>query len=162
MVRLDIIATAYRSTAFTTHVFRLDSQLCIDIATDLHTVYLDWLQAAHESKSKCAWKCRSTELGDTLRGRDRATWHMTLEAVIEHIWRFTWRPWLCELAGLNLTGLEIHMHAVIKRVWRSTWRPWSGECGDTLGCRDRASLDEDFAVVNGRVHLVLSVNSWVS
>ena len=38
LVRLEIIATIYRSTIVKTHVFSLYSHLCIYIATDLHTV----------------------------------------------------------------------------------------------------------------------------
>jgi len=61
-VRLEIIATTYRSTIVKTHVFRLYSHLCnyvsiylcIYIATHLHTIYLDWLQAVLESNSSCA------------------------------------------------------------------------------------------------------------
>jgi len=48
LVRLEIIATTYRSTIFKTHVFSLYPHLCIYIATHLHTVYLDWLQAVLE------------------------------------------------------------------------------------------------------------------
>jgi len=62
LVRLEIIATTYRSTIFKTHVFSLYSHLCIYvsmylciyIATHLHTVYLDWLQAVLERNSRCA------------------------------------------------------------------------------------------------------------
>ena len=32
-----------------THGFSLDYDLCIYVATDRHTVYLDWLQAKLES-----------------------------------------------------------------------------------------------------------------
>ena len=46
LVRLEIVATTYRSTIFKTHVFSLYSHLYIDIATHLHTVYLDWLQGS--------------------------------------------------------------------------------------------------------------------
>ena len=48
-VRLEIIATTHRSTIFKTHLFSLYSHLCIYIATRLHPVYLDWLQAVLES-----------------------------------------------------------------------------------------------------------------
>jgi len=53
LVCLDIIATTYRSTICKTHVFSLYSDLCIYIATHLHTVYLDWLHAVLESNSRC-------------------------------------------------------------------------------------------------------------
>jgi len=54
LVRLEIIATTYRSTICKTDVFSLYSHLCIYIATHLHTVYLVWLQAVLESNSRCA------------------------------------------------------------------------------------------------------------
>jgi len=54
LVCLEIIATTYRLTIFETHVFSLYSHLCIYIATRLHMVYLDCLQAVLESKSRCA------------------------------------------------------------------------------------------------------------
>jgi len=50
--------------------------LCIYIATHLHTVYLDWLQAVIESNVKCAWKWQSNELSDILRCCDRASLEM--------------------------------------------------------------------------------------
>jgi len=54
LVRLEIIATTYHSTIFKTHAFSLYSHLGIYIATHLHTVCLDWLQAVLESNSRCA------------------------------------------------------------------------------------------------------------
>ena len=36
---------------------------------------------------------------------------------------------------------EIHFEAVIERVWRCNWRPRLSELTDTLGGRDRASLE---------------------
>jgi hypothetical protein len=50
--RLEIIATTHCSMIFKTHVFSLYSHLCIYIATHLHTVYLDWLQAVFDSNSR--------------------------------------------------------------------------------------------------------------
>jgi hypothetical protein len=60
-VHLEIIATTFRTTIVKTHVFRLyfhlcnyvSVYLCIYIATHLHTIYLDWLQAVLESNSRC-------------------------------------------------------------------------------------------------------------
>jgi len=113
---------------------------CINIATHLHTVYLDWLQAVLERNSRCAWKWWSSELRDTLWGRERDTSEMHLEAVIERIWRYSWRPWLSELRsalqGHDWGSLEMHLEAMI--VW--TWRPKSSECGDRLGGCDWGSL----------------------
>jgi len=92
LVRLEIIATTYCSMTVKTHVFSLYSHLyiyvsmypciyisiylCIYIATDLHTIYLDWLQSVIESNSWCAWKSRSSEHRDTLRGHDGARLEM--------------------------------------------------------------------------------------
>jgi hypothetical protein len=61
-VRLEIVATTYYSMIVKTHVFRLYSHLsnyvsmylCIYIATHLHTIYLDWLQAVYQKNSRCA------------------------------------------------------------------------------------------------------------
>jgi len=134
--------------------------LCIYIATHLHKIYLDWLQAVLGSNSRCPWKWRSSELRDTLRGRDRVSLEMHfggrdrasleihLEATIERVWRCNWRAWSSdfgdELGGRNRASLEIHLEAVfervwrctleavIERVWRCTWRPWSCDFANAL------------------------------
>ena len=51
---LEIIATTHRSTSFNTHVFSLYADRRIYIATNLHMVYLDWLQAVLQSNSRSA------------------------------------------------------------------------------------------------------------
>ena len=33
-----------------------------------------------------------SESGDTLGGRDRASWEMRLQIMIQLVWRYTWRP----------------------------------------------------------------------
>ena len=52
---------------------------------------------------------------------------MHLEAVIERVWRCTWRPGLSELrdafGGRDRVNSEVHLEAVIERVWRCTERP---------------------------------------
>jgi len=141
-VHLEIIATTYCLTIIKTDVFSLHSYRCINIATHLHWVYLDWLQAEFESNSRCTWRWQSCEL------------HNTLEIVIEWVWRWTWRQWLCQLEGCNQARLEIylksceqasvavfagrqysseskemHFEAIIKLVW-----------GCTCGGHDRANL----------------------
>jgi hypothetical protein len=86
------------------------------------------------------------ELRDALGGRDHSNSEMHLEAVIEEVWRCTWRRWSCEfggrgrvslelhfeaqierlrdgLGGANQASLEIHSEAVIRRVWRCTRSP---------------------------------------
>ena len=87
--------------------------LCIYIATHLHTLYLDWLQAVLDSNSRCDWKWRSSELRDIHRGRDQVTLEMHLEVVIERIWRYISRPWWSELwdalRDRDWASLEVHL-----------------------------------------------------
>jgi len=59
---------------------------------------------------------------------------MHLEAVIERIWRYTWRPRSSELRD----ALRNHDRA---RLQMDLWRPWLSKFGDTLGGHDRASLE---------------------
>jgi len=99
------------------------------------------------------WRCTwSSELRDILRGRDRASLEMHLEAVIERIWRYTWRQWSSELRDAlrdpDRASLEMDLESVIERVWRYTWRPWSSEFGDVLAGNDRARLEEDLQAVD--------------
>jgi len=51
---------------------------------------------------------------------------MHLEAVIERVWRCTWRLRSSELrdalGGRDQTSLEIHLEGVIERDWTSIWR----------------------------------------
>jgi len=71
------------------------------------------------------------------------------KAVIEQVWRCTWRPWWCELGGHNWASLEIHSEAVIEQAWRyeqgghehAKWRPKSSEFEDSLGGSDQASME---------------------
>ena len=56
-----------------------------------------------------------------------------LEAVIECVCKWTWRP--------SLREDGIHFEAMVDRVWRYTWRPSSCQFGDTLGGCDRAGLE---------------------
>jgi hypothetical protein len=53
---------------------------------------------------------------------------MPLEAVINHNWRYTRRPWSCEfgdtLGGRVWLNLEIYSKIVIESVWRCTWTRW--------------------------------------
>jgi len=62
---------------------------------------------------------------------------MHMEAVIERVWRCTWRPSSSEFGGSSHLGVKIHLEAVIERVWRCTWRPSSCE----LVARDRANVE---------------------
>ena len=67
------------------------------------------------------------EFGDAPGGRDRASLEIHLEAMIERVWRYTWRPRSSEfgdtVAGHNRANLEIHFEAAIELVWRCTCRP---------------------------------------
>ena len=44
-----------------------------------------------------------------LPGHGRAN----LEAVLKRVWRCTWQPWSCELAGHDQASLTMHLEAVI-------------------------------------------------
>ena len=170
LVRLEIIATTYCSTIFKTHVFSLYSHLCIYIATHLHTVYQHWLKTVLEINSRWAWRWWSSEVRDTLWGRDRESFEMHLEVVIRCFWRYTWTPWSSKLAGCDRASMEIHMDAVMEGVcrctsrlqsselrdalwnrdkvnWRLTWRPWSCE----LAGHNRASLEIHLEAMMERV-----------
>jgi len=59
--------------------------LSINIATHLHTLYLDCLRAVLDSNSRSAWKWWWSELRQILRGRDWASLEMLLEVGIECI-----------------------------------------------------------------------------
>jgi len=138
------------------------------IATYLHTVYLDWQHAMIVGNSRCTWRWRSSELSDTLRGHDRASSEMHLEAEMEWTEGCTGRPWSSELemhleteiewthictwrlwssefgdaiGDRERVNSEMHWEAVIERVWRCTWRPRWSELRDALWGRDRASLE---------------------
>jgi len=74
---------------------------------------------------QCFTTSWSSEFRDALQGRNPARVEIHMEAVIEWVWRCTWRPWSCELGGRDRASVEIHLQAVIERVWRCTWRPWS-------------------------------------
>ena len=87
----------------------------------------------------------SSELRDALRGHDRASLEIHLEAVIERVWRCTGRPWQSgvgdALGGRDRAIVQMHLEAKIERVWRCIWRPRSTEFGDAIGGRDRVTLE---------------------
>ena len=119
--------------------------LCIYIATNQQTVYLDWLQAVLESNSRCARKWRLSELRDALGGRDRVSLEMHWQAEVKWTDRCTWRPWSIEfghaLGGRDRVNSEMYFVAVIERVWTCTWRPRWNEFRDALWGRDWVSLE---------------------
>jgi len=51
---------------------------------------------------------------------------MQLEAIIERLWRCTWRPRLSEfgdaLGGRDQASLKMYLQAVIEGIWTSTGR----------------------------------------
>jgi len=62
-------------------------------------------------------------------------------AVIERIWRYTWRPWSCKHGGHDWVSLKMqwgvhdcaNMEAVIKRVHTYTSSLWLSQIGQVLG-----------------------------
>jgi len=92
-VHLEIIATTYRLMIIKTHVFSLYSPQCIYISSHLHTVNLDWVQAALKCDLRCAWKWQSSELRDALGGHEWDSLemhlgghdHANLEAIIKWV-----------------------------------------------------------------------------
>ena len=67
------------------------------------------------------------EFGDALGGCDWARLEMHLEAVIERVWRCTWKTTLCQLrdalGGHDRASLEMDLEAVFEGIERYTWRP---------------------------------------
>jgi len=61
-------------------------------------------------------------------------------AVIEQVWRYTWRPWLSEFGDMQLEAIMVR-----------TCRPWSSESRDSLGGRDRVNLEMHSEIVIERV-----------
>ena len=99
--------------------------LCIYIATHLHTLYLDWLRSA-EYILPVTLSTSVTPLiervWDALRDRYWVNSEMHLEAVIERVWRCTWRLRSSELrdalGGRDWVSLEMHLEAMLVRTWR--------------------------------------------
>jgi len=80
-------------------------------------------EAMIERVGICTWRLRSSELRDSLGGRDRARLEMHLEAMIMR----TCRPYPGEsgdtLRGRDRATLDMHLEAMMERLWRCTWRP---------------------------------------
>jgi len=70
---------------------------------------------------------------------------MHSEAVIERVWRYTWRLESNECGdargGRERVTSEKHLEAMIEQGWWCTWRLYSSELRDALGGCDRASLE---------------------
>jgi len=122
--------------------------LCINRATNLQTVYLDWQHAVIQSNSRCAGWWLSSELRDTLSGRDRASLELQLETEIEWTQSCTGRLWSSgyghALGGRDRGNSEMHSEL------------WSNEYRDALAAGyDRGRLEEymeavDLEAVDGR------------
>ena len=97
---------------------------------------------------RCTWRPWSSEFGDALGGRDRVNPEMHLEAVIERVWRCTWRPRSSWTQRCTWTPRSSEIgDAFGGRDWVTqwcTWRPWCRDFEDALGGRDR---------VNSEMHL---------
>jgi len=146
LVRLEIIATTYRSIMFETHAFSLYSHICIYVSTELpfHMLYT-WTGcrrcmramrgvpgydnrvksgihcvAGIESVWRCTWMTRSSEM------------RVALGAMIKQVWTCTWRQRSSglrdALVDRDRSSLGMHLQAMIKWEWRSTWRRgiWRG------------------------------------
>jgi hypothetical protein len=98
----------------------------------------------------------------------RPSLKMYLKAVIERVWRCTWRLSLCELGGHNRASVEIDVEAGIEPVWRYTWRPWSSKIegvlgggqsgGGSMGGRHDMSWDS----IHWLTRNCVNVENWVS
>jgi len=82
-------------------------------------------------------------INNVLRGCDRASWEMHLEAEIEWTQRYTWRPRSSELrdalGGRDWVNSEMHLETGIEWTQRCTGRLWSSEFQHALGGRDRVN-----------------------
>jgi hypothetical protein len=58
---------------------------------------------------------------------DRVNSGIHPQAVIERVWRYTWRPRSSEfgdaIGSRDRASLEIHLEAAIERVWTCSWKP---------------------------------------
>jgi len=94
-------------------------------------------------------------LNDILGASGRSSVEMHWEAVIQWVWRYTWRPWSIgfgnALGCRDRVNSEMHLQAVIKRVWRCTGRPRGGERREALGGCDLSSLEMHLEAVTERV-----------
>ena len=139
--------------------------LCIYIATYLDTVYLDWQHAVIVCNMRCAWKWRSSELRDTLQGRDWVSLEMQFGTKIEWTLRCNLRPWSSEVGDAtgNRDWVNSEMHSEL----------WSSEFRDSLAAGyDRGRLQEylevvDLEAVDGRrarcwnsIHRLVNLKPW--
>jgi len=99
----------------------------------------------------------SSDDGDTLGACHHASWMVEIDVVIERIWKYpsqavieciwrcTWRLWLSNIGDIHLEAINLttwrpssikyrdklgghggcYLEAVIKQVWRCTWTPFT-------------------------------------
>jgi len=87
--------------------WRLQSSECVDA-----------VGGSNRASLETSWRLWSCELG----GHNRARFGIPSEAVIERVWRCTWRPWSREFGDMHLEAMRVR-----------TWRLWSSEIGGVLG-----------------------------
>jgi hypothetical protein len=71
-------------------------------------------EAVIEEVWRYTWRRESSDIGDTLAGRNRVRLDMHSNAVIKPVWRSTWRPYSCELEGHNHASVDIYLQAVME------------------------------------------------
>jgi len=110
------------------------------------------LSSLRQNRS-CSWipiRCRERSTGSP--HHDWVSLEMYFEAMIERVWRCTWRMRRSELrdalGGCNRASFGMHFEAEIKRIQIPNWRPWSSEIGDAHGGRNW---------VNSRMHMGVGI-----
>jgi len=117
----DRVNSEIHSNAMIERVWRFTCRAGLNKHRDAH-----WdrdeasLQMHVETRIIRTWRPSSSKCWDALWGFDQFRMDMHLEDVIEQVSGFTWRPSLSEFGA---------------------WRLWLSNSGETLGGRDRASLE---------------------
>ena len=137
--RLHRYCNGWHSTNYSSRSFYINLEERRKKVTRYHTTLL-WGSTQSSEPTKSWKELMRRKVGDAV-----------VEAVIERVWRYTWRLWLCELAGRNRASLQMHLEAVIYWVWGCPGTPWSSEFGHALGGRDG---------VNPEMHLEAMIE-WV-
>ena len=115
----------------------LPQYLCITVVAPWRCTWLRMFElhlvTEIERTERCTWRQRSSEFGDALGDHGR----VNLQAIIEWVWRYTWRPRSSELRRCIWKPWSIEFgdasEAVTERVWRRTCRLWSSEIGRVVG-----------------------------
>ena len=128
LVRLEIIATTYRSTIFKTYAFSLYSHLCIYVSIQL-PIYTRYIWTG---STRWLWAIRGApEDDDQVNVRLRYPSISVDPPSLNHD----------VLIGCDWASWELHLEAEIEWTQRCTWRPGSSELRDALRGRDRANLE---------------------